>query len=72
MDWPLDDRGIPEECQFPQGAPKGGPVHVCDAGLSALVVRYNVTGGVLWYPLPCCKEDSGSLEVGLFCTYKWG
>jgi len=40
--WPLDCGGVPEECQFPQGAPRGAPVHVCGEGPCVLVVRDSV------------------------------
>ena len=35
--------------QFPQGAPRGAPAHVCDEGPCRLVIRDIVTGGVLLY-----------------------
>ena len=36
---PLDDGGVPEVCQFLQGAPRGGPVHAYDEGPCVLVLR---------------------------------
>ena len=39
---PLDDGGVPEECQFPQGPPRGAPLHVCDGGPCVFVVRDSV------------------------------
>ena len=39
--------------QFPQGAPRGTPVHVCDEGPCVLVVWDSVRGGVLWCSSAC-------------------
>ena len=39
--------------QFPQGAPSGAPVRVCDEGPCVLVVRNSVREDVEWF-LQCC------------------
>ena len=65
---PLDDGGVPEECPFPQGAPRGAPVHVCDVGPCVHVVRDSAGGDVGWCPQRCCSEGNRGLGLVLFCA----
>ena len=55
--------------QFPQGAPRGAPVRVCDEGPCLFVVRDSVRGGVGWCPQRCCSEGNRGLGLVLFCTF---
>ena len=52
--------------QFPQGAPRGTPVRVCDEGPCVRVVRDSVRGDVGWRPQRCCSEGNRGLELVLF------
>ena len=54
--------------QFPQGAPRGAPVHVCGEGPCVLVVRDSVGGYVGWCPQRCCSEGNRGLGLVLFCA----
>ena len=56
--------------QFPQGAPRGAPVRVCDEGPCVFVERGSVRGDVEWCPQRCCSDGSQGLGIGLFCTCK--
>ena len=57
--------------QFPQGAPGGAPVHVCDEGPCVFVVRDSLRGNVGWCPRRCCSECNQALDPDLFCACRW-
>ena len=54
--------------QFPQGAPRGAPVHVCGEGPCVVVVRDSVGGYVGWCRGAIGRSGGGRKpQVALFC-----
>ena len=56
--------------KFPQGAPLGAPVRVCDGCPCVSVVRDSVRGYVEWCPQLCYSGANQGLRLDLFCTFK--